>query len=86
VAQFSNSPWTGSAFGAEHDQNHIPHAIPGVSAFHEKAGEVPPLWQMSTDSLYQRASSLLPSIGVKATEFGPLVELCPADPLKKHGG
>src|SRR5467141_198654 len=24
----------GSAFGAEHDQNHIPHAIPAVSAFH----------------------------------------------------
>jgi len=24
-----------SAFGAEHDQNHIPHAIPAVSAFHE---------------------------------------------------
>ena len=22
----------GSAFGAEHDQNHIPHAIPAVSA------------------------------------------------------
>ena len=35
---------------------------------------------------HQRASSLLPSIEVKATEFGPLVRPSPADPLKKHGG
>ena len=26
----------GSAFGAEHDQNHIPHAIPAVSAWQPK--------------------------------------------------